>query len=345
MRDQIMKSFICFLLVSAIAISIFGCSRASEGEPGVAESPVQSSSPAPSDIQATPSPTIPAGTPEPPTPSVSQIVDEESLLSFLANIKAEDLESDEGSVDRALYLRHLDWGTPDNVVRMLSNAVHNRVEYDDSDSSFGYAPWCIWLTLKAPVSVGSFSSDAVSINAGFNEPIIRIGMGRTYIYCQDEELYWLMRTMDDGEAGGVIDEEMLDKYRPLVDKWMAECLSEYQASDDYNNSCIGNELINFTLMSVFDDLLDGTIYVYNAYFYFIFEDPRLAVPAGSQFLDSQGRLVNSAFNPYLVVLEQKNKIIWTEFMHWSLYGNPGFDPYETAEDYARAEIMEAYLNR
>ena len=224
-----------------------------------------------------------------------------SLQELLENITAEDI----ADTDFANF-------SADDLAPALQDAVANIVEpekFNEADRSG--ITWTLNVSLK-----GENAEGGIFIVAGINENIVRISGDSEQLACESALLYNLLTSIYDIPLS--LDAAALERYMPLMEERFNTRLGELnEFSPDANFTAA--ELRAFEAITTYDDIFDGTVYVYQTDIAYLVENIESTVFAGGMGVDSQGRVVYCDVDTIFVAAHQGDEILFSTFISREAY--------------------------
>lgn len=248
----------------------------------------------------------------------------DSWETFLSSIHGEDI----GSPNWSIYREN---PTNDELAQCLQSAASSQT--DSSDDVIGEILWTLEMYVDAPPDDELNRDHILSLDAGFQENLVRISGGDTLpngiFFVDDSDLYWMVRSMYDYPT--TIDEAALAAYQDMIDQYIADEQSSY-----------GNPAVTVELLSLENSLdrSDIGVEVYTVGTVLTSDSPKelMQYRAGGAYFDSQLRLHpdgNSARSNMLVIDGTP-----VGFLNWE-----ALDAITSQDISSSDEVMKILLNQ
>jgi len=218
---------------------------------------------------------------------------------------------------------------------LLNQAAARLIEHETLSLDITKSLW--WLTIELGGEQASqYKDNSISLNAGLEENVVSITFATCTLYTDNAALYTLMRTANDYKMP--IDEQALDRFLPYIKPRIDSLIDRLNAFSPGN--CTGADMIGFYQRARYDDLTDGTVYVYNVQYGFILNDLSKAPWAGGPYVDSTLRFRGYDNYSYFIALERDGEITFTTFLGYDIYIAETEEGQEDAGRYCISQAIE-----
>lgn len=249
------------------------------------------------------------------------------LQSLLAQITPEDITD----------IRMNDTIKAQTAALFLNEAAAQLIEHKTLTLDITKSLW--WLTIElGGEQAAQYKDNSISLYAGLEENVVSITFATCTLYTDNAALYTLVRTAHDYEMP--IDEQALGRFLPYITPRIDSLISRLNAFSPGN--CTGADIIGFYQRARYDDLTDGTVYVYNVEYAFVLNDLSKAPWAGGPYVDSTLRFRGYDNYSYFIALECDGEITFTTFLGYDIYIA---ETEEGQEDAGRYWISQAIEQR
>ena len=250
--------------------------------------------------------------------SWTELLEADSLQSVLENITAENITS------------HWSGSTSvEDYALALQEAARNRIE----PRAFGQEAKSMSPSLIIETET---TEGTINICASTRENIVKIFCSPSEpLYCESPLLYNLVANIYDTQLR--LDKVTLSHYEPFMEETLnarLEALNKSSPKAEVTQA----KARGFEFLATYDDIFDGTVYVYQTDVAYLVKNPENIVFAGGMALDGQGRIVNCDVDTIFVAAHKGDEILFTTFISgeayhgetWELREQNGYDTVSQA---------------